>query len=405
MPAIEQLTSVWRNLKEFELEPIRKEALRPLRVALVGADGSGRRRLAEQMLRDPSRSEPNPSAPAASYSAAPHVEVLVQTPLLIVTPDAPALADEADLILLLLDADSLDFSVEQRLARAWGGAGKKVLVFCNSPDAAHGQELLHAWAPWNASAALVGWVEDIQSLLAEFVPVVLKLLPDKHLALGRQFPLFRIPIARQLISDTCFANAAYALGSGLAEVVPALNLPLNITDMVVLTKAQGFLVYRLGLLLGFSTHWQDYLAEFGSVIGGGFLWRQLARSLVGLIPVWGIVPKIAVAYAGTQVVGNTVLQWYLTGRHLNPRQVRDLYRQALAQGKQNAKRLLQRAPRPRLPRLPLLKRKTPAILPGPPEITLPETAAQPCPDCGQLSAPDARFCQYCGREFVPPQAA
>jgi uncharacterized protein (DUF697 family) len=191
----------------------------------------------------------------------------------------------------------------------------------------------------------------------------------------------------------------------LAEVVPALNLPLNITDIVVLTKAQAFLVYRLGLLLGFSIHWQDYLAEFGSVIGGGFLWRQLARSLVGLIPVWGIVPKVAVAYSGTYVVGNTVLQWYLTGRHLNPRQVRDLYRQALAQGKQNARRLLQRAPRPRLPRLPLPRRKAQPALPNPPEIPLPEVAMQPCPDCGQLNAPEARFCQHCGQEITPPQAA
>jgi hypothetical protein len=47
MPAIAQLTAVWKNLKEFELEPIRKEALRPLKIALVGAQGSGRHRLAD----------------------------------------------------------------------------------------------------------------------------------------------------------------------------------------------------------------------------------------------------------------------------------------------------------------------------------------------------------------------
>jgi hypothetical protein len=86
--------------------------------------------------------------------------------------------------------------------------------------------------------------------------------------------------------------------------------------MIVLSKTQAFLAYKLGLTVGFSTNWHDYLREFGGVLGGGFLLRQLARSLVGLIPVWGILPKVAIAYAGTYVVGHTILQWYLTGRHL-----------------------------------------------------------------------------------------
>ena len=76
-------------------------------------------------------------------------------------------------------------------------------------------------------------------------------------------------IAHQLINETCFSNAVYSLTTGVAEVVPIFDIPLNITDMVVLTKAQAFLVYKLGLTLGFSTRWQDYLGEFGSVVGGG----------------------------------------------------------------------------------------------------------------------------------------
>ena len=166
------------------------------------------------------------------------------------------------------------------------------------------------------------------------VPAILELLPDLHLALGRQFPLFRLTVAHQLINETCFSNTAYALSTGLAEIVPVLDIPLNVTDMIVLTKSQAFLVYKLGLALGFSTRWQDYLAEFGSVIGGGFLWRQLARSLVGLIPVWGIVPKVAVSYAGTYVVGNTVLQWYLTGRHLSPARCGSFISRPLPRGKE-----------------------------------------------------------------------
>jgi uncharacterized protein (DUF697 family) len=210
--------------------------------------------------------------------------------------------------------------------------------------------------------------------------------------LGRQFPLFRLAIAHQLINDTCFSNAAYTLSTGIAEVVPIFDVPLNIADLIVLTKAQAFLVYKLGLVFGFSTRWQDYIAEFSSVIGGGFLWRQTARFLIGLIPVWGIVPKVAVAYSGTYVVGNAVLQWYVTGRHLTRKQMHELSVQAFARGKALARGLLERARRPKLGR-GKDKKALPAPLPAP-------EAVQVCPQCGKDSARDAVFCQYCGQRLA-----
>ena len=35
---------------------------------------------------------------------------------------------------------------------------------------------------------------------------------------------------------------------------------------------------------------EQLLGEIVGVLGGGFLFRQLARQMSGLIPVWGIVP-------------------------------------------------------------------------------------------------------------------
>ena len=52
------------------------------------------------------------------------------------------------------------------------------------------------------------------------------------------------------------------------------------------------------------------------MIGGGFLLRQGARQLVGLIPVAGIVPKVAVAYAGTLAIGKAVVAWATYGTAL-----------------------------------------------------------------------------------------
>lgn len=220
---------------------------------------------------------------------------------------------------------------------------------------------------------------------SEFILVIMELLPERHLALGRQFPLFRLAIAQQLISEACFTNAVYSFSTGIAEVVPVFDIPLNITDTIVLTKAQAFLVYKLGLALGFSTRWQEYLGEFGSVIGGGFVWRQVARMLIGLIPIWGIVPKVAVAYSGTYVVGHVVLQWYLTGRRITKQQMNAMYTSALRNGKKIAQGLLLWLPRPRL------GRRKPSL---PPVLNV-----KICSFCEKPNALDANFCQHCGKPF------
>ncbi len=369
MSTFGRLTSIWGNVKEIELRPIAAEALQEVRIAIIGREGSGRHTLAGQMRTDPQR--PN---------------IVVQSPLLIADLENTAPASQAHLIILLLDIEQADVQVELALARRWVDAGKKIIIFFNKLDQLGNRPLPGQSSPWTGLPVFHGSAINSRFLQHEFVPLVLRLLPDLHLALGRRFPLFRLTIARALISDTSLSNAAYALSTGLAETVPVLDIPLNIADVFVLTKAQAFLVYRLGLLLGFTTRWQDYVTEFGGVIGTGFLWRQIARQLVGLIPVWGIAPKVAVSYSGTYVVGHTVLQWYLTGRHIGPDQINALYRKAFSSGREVAARLMSRIPRPKLGR-PKQKALPPAV-----QITA-------CPHCGKSNAADANFCQYCGQNL------
>lgn len=368
----QDVANIWNNIGEVDLRPIRDEALEELHIAIVGPVGSGRQALAEQMRCDPARPDQR-----------------TETPILITGLQAnggttrPQVA-EADLIIVLVDPQGEERQRAIPQAYQWSSAGRKVILILPQ-DSDQALQPINLQGSWDAPQALYGSVEDLDFLQDQVVPRVMKMLPARHLALGRQFPLFRVPIAQALIADTSLSNAAYALSTGVAEVVPVLNIPLNIADMLVLTKAQAFLVYRLGLLVGYSTRWQDYTAEFGSVVGGGFLWRQIARQLVGLIPIWGIVPKVAVAYTGTYVVGHAVLRWYLTGRHVTRRQLSAMYRQSFGEGKKIAARLLDRVPRPR-------RRKVAPELPA-------STGGTVCSNCGKVSAADARFCQYCGQDL------
>jgi hypothetical protein len=73
------------------------------------------------------------------------------------------------------------------------------------------------------------------------------------------------------------------------------------------------MVYRLALACGAPPEFQRRMLEITPVIGGAVLWRQIAGALVGLVPGYGIVPKTAVAFGGTYVVGLAATRYYEAG--------------------------------------------------------------------------------------------
>ena len=338
-----------------------------------------------------------------SDPARPHLEV--DTPLWILDLDNVDLAFDADFIILMVDPAESDYSRERELARTFSNKGKKILIFLNQLGETDKMMVVNPESEWGKRRVVCGAVDDTDFLLEKFAPVVISLIPGKLLSLGRYFPLFRVPIAHYLINDNCVTNAAYALSTGLAETIPIFSIPIAVADTVILTKNQAYLAYKLGLALGYSTRWQDYIAEFGGVLGGGFVWRQIARTLVSFIPVWGIIPKTAIAYAGTYVVGHAILQWYLTGRHLSRKQLRGVYSRALARGKEVGLNMVSRLPRPKKPRIRLPRLKIPKLKRIPlfrrkqPALPAPENS-RVCSNCGKVSAADAKFCQYCGDALV-----
>ena len=366
-------------VKEVDLKPLRQEALQGLNLAVIGAENSGRRTLAGQLRRDPGRES-----------------IYVDTPVTILGLSEPDLAASADLIILIMDARKGDFSREAELSRIWSGANKPVLVLINDFDGGERPKILRQWVDWKSRRVVDGSILDDNFLTGRFARAAISLLPDKLTALGRYYPLFRVPIAHHMINDTSLSNATYSFSTGIVEIIPVLNIPMTVTDMIVLTKNQAFLVYKLGLALGLSTEWQDYVTEFGGVLGSSFFWRQIARSLVGLVPLWGIVPKVGISYAGTYVVGNVILYWYLTGRHVSGDQMRALYSRAVERGRELGRELWRRLPgrgifrirlpRPRLPGLPRQAGRRDGR----------KSRRNVCSACGKRNPKKVSYCGYCG---------
>ena len=132
---------------------------------------------------------------------------------------------------------------------------------------------------------------------------------DLDLALGRQFLPFRRPVVERIIHMVAKENALFAVATALPNVVPNLiELPWAFgefaSDTAFLTANQVRMAFQIAAACGKDVGLGKQKGAVLSIAAGAFGWRALARELVGKIPLGGgLIPKGAIAYAGTYVAG------------------------------------------------------------------------------------------------------
>ncbi len=155
---------------------------------------------------------------------------------------------------------------------------------------------------------------------------------DRSVAIGRYIPAMKSACARQLITETATVNGEFALVSNIPSIVPVIGTAFTVgADFIVLTKNQLMLIFKLAAVNGrdLDHRWRIY-SEMIPVVGAGLAWRTVAREVVTLLPLAiGTIPKVAIAFAGTWVIGESAQVYYERGERLNRAQVRELYAQAL----------------------------------------------------------------------------
>ncbi len=102
------------------------------------------------------------------------------------------------------------------------------------------------------------------------------------------------------------------------------------------------MAYKIALAMGMPADFMNVMPQLVGVVGGGFLLRQAARGLIGLVPVLGILPKVAIAFAGTFAVGEAIYRWCTTGERMSNDGLRRAYETALERGRAVAASLQQR---------------------------------------------------------------
>jgi hypothetical protein len=175
---------------------------------------------------------------------------------------------------------------------------------------------------------------------ARTVEEILSAREDLWLTLARSFHAFRKPVVDRLISSIARENAIFAVASALPNVIPNfLELPWAIgefaSDTAFITMNQVRMAFVVAAASDRKVGYAEQMAELISIGAGAFGWRALARELVGFIPFGGgLLPKGAIAYAATYVLGKGLEHFYGVGYGYTRNQRRDAYRLAYDRGKQ-----------------------------------------------------------------------
>jgi len=130
------------------------------------------------------------------------------------------------------------------------------------------------------------------------VPKIVDKMAKKEVALAAKLPVFKEEVAKRIISETAKQNAVI----GIVVFIPGADMPLmtlNQIKMVIRLAA----VYNQELSI-------KRLNEILATIGGGFAFREVARQLLGFVPVAGWAVKGGIAYGGTVVVGRLAKKYF-----------------------------------------------------------------------------------------------
>ena len=174
---------------------------------------------------------------------------------------------------------------------------------------------------------------------AATVAEILRDHDDLELALARQFAPFRKPVVEGIIQAVSRENAVFAVTTALPDLIPNLGeLPWAFgefaSDTAFLTANQVRMAFLIAAACGKEVGYAQRTAEILSIAAGAFGWRALARELVGKIPFGGgIIPKGAIAYAGTFAIGKGLEQYHVAGALYTRAQRKEVYQAALQRGK------------------------------------------------------------------------
>jgi uncharacterized protein (DUF697 family) len=134
--------------------------------------------------------------------------------------------------------------------------------------------------------------------LDEIAAAIARALDEKATPLAARLPVLRDAVVDRLIARFSRQNGII----GVAIFVPGADMP-------VLTLNEIRLLMRIADAYGFELD-RERIPEVLGVIGTGFGFRALARSLLGVVPFAGWAVKGGIAYGGTRALGEAARRYF-----------------------------------------------------------------------------------------------
>lgn len=127
---------------------------------------------------------------------------------------------------------------------------------------------------------------------------------SKRLALAHNFPFMRRAVAGEAVQATAMQNAIV----GAVAFIPGADMP-------IMTANQAKMLLQIAAAYGEKLG-PERLRELAVIVGGAFVFRTVARQVLGLVPVLGWVVKGGIGYAGTVAMGKAAIEYFEDGADL-----------------------------------------------------------------------------------------
>jgi len=229
---------------------------------------------------------------------------------------ARSAAEQADVVVLLLDAAAGLHQSDYEIYQSLRGTGKPLVVALNKVDLVKrdqaavlddldrklGRDVIPISAKTGAGVA------------ERLIPAVVSAHPWMVVALGRELPAYRRRLIRRLIRSAAFLNGLIAL-----EPIPGLDIPL-------LLAGQVRMVLRIAAIYGEPLSVR-HAKELLTTIAGGVALRFLTTELAKVVPGPGWVVAGVISGLGTSAIGHVAAAYFERGKRLTPVQLRERYRQ------------------------------------------------------------------------------
>lgn len=197
---------------------------------------------------------------------------------------------------------------------------------------------------------------------------ILERRTDLRIPMARMLPGLRDLAAEQIIRDVSKVNAEFAALSTITQSIPVVAPWFPIVagaDIVLLTKNQALMMFRLAAIYGESLDVMSRLREVAPVVGGAVGWRTIARELAGVLPgAMGLPIRAGIAYSGTYTVGRAAQMVFDQGRRPTREEMLRIYEESRDLAKDVVASLRERFRKPKS-----LEEPPKALPPGDPMLT------------------------------------